>query len=129
MAQFLVVRLHYALMKKSIPWLFLIPVLVLLAGLPSQLHGTSPYHISTVSYVLSIFGWLFTFGGIFALYRASRWSQVFFALVGLVVIADVGYRLWIGPRSFLHFIFDLAVIWLAIAMVRSFPSANEDDAA
>jgi hypothetical protein len=116
-------------MNKFIPWLFLIPVLALLAGLPSQLHGTLPYHISTASYILSIFGWLFTFCGIFAMSRASRWSQLFFAFVGLVVIVDIGYRLWVGPRSLLHFIFDLVVIWVAIALVRSFPSAKQDDAA
>jgi len=111
------------------PWLFLIPVLALLAGLPSQLSGHLPYHISTASYILSIFGWLFTFCGIFALSRASRLSQLFFALVAVVVIVDVGYRLWVGPRSLLHFIFDIAVILVAIAVARSFPLAKQNDAA
>jgi len=116
-------------MTKIMPWLFLIPVLALLAGLPSQLHGHLPYQISTSSYILSIFGWLFTFCGVFALSRASRLSQLFFAFVGLVVIVDIGYRLWVGPRSWLHFVFDLVVIWVAIAMIRSYPSTKHDEAA
>ena len=116
-------------MIKFMPWLFLIPVVALLAGLPSQLHGQLPYHISTASYILSIFGWLFTFCGVFALSRASRLCQLFFALVALVVIVDVGYRLCFGPRSLFHFIFDIAIILAAIAVAGSFPLAKHDDAA
>jgi len=61
--------------------------------------------------------------------RGSRWSQFFFAFVGLIVIVDAGYRLWVGPRSFLHFIFDLVLILIAIALMRGFRSAKQDDAA
>ena len=116
-------------MKKFTPWLFLIPLLALLAGLPAQLQGHLPYHISMVSYVLSIFGWLFTFCGVFAISRASGLSRLFFVLVALVVIMDAGYRLWIGPRDWLNFTFHLIVLWLVIALARSFPSTKHDDAA
>jgi hypothetical protein len=115
-------------MSKFIPWLFLIPVLALLAGLPSQLRGDLPYHVSTVSYILSIFGWLFIFCGIFALSHASKFTRLFFALFGLVVIADTGYCFWAGQRGVAHFIFDFILIWVAIAMMRSFPSARHDNA-
>ena len=114
-------------MSKFIPWLLLIPVLALLAGLPNQLRGDLPYHVSTVRYILSIFGWLFIFCGVLALYRASKLARLFFALFTLVVIADTSYCFWAGKRSVANFIFDFVFIWIAIAMVRSFPSAGHDD--
>lgn len=108
-------------MKSFTPWLLLIPVLMLLAGLPSQLRGDLPYHVSTMSYILSILGWSFTFCAIFALSRGSRWCQLFFACIGVVMLVDTGYRLWVGPRSLAHIIFDIVIIWVALAFIRSFP--------
>jgi hypothetical protein len=115
-------------MKKIAPWLFLIPVLALLAGLPSQLHGHVYYKISNVNYVLSIFGWLFIFCGVFALNRGSESFRIFFSAVGLIMIASIGYKLWIGQRGWIDLIFDLVVLWIAIAMVRTGISSGHDDA-
>ncbi|MEI9962533.1 MAG: hypothetical protein WDM76_15860 [Limisphaerales bacterium] len=76
------------------PFLFLIPVLLLLAGLPSQLRGNLPYRISNFSYIASIFAWLFLFCGFFAMNRGSKWYLLFFILVALGIVIKVGYKLF-----------------------------------
>lgn len=83
-------------MNKFLPWLFLIPVLLLLAGLPFQIYGHLPYRISTVSYVLSLIGWTFSFCGILALSRGSKRCVWFFVLVAVTVIVRAIYGFWGG---------------------------------
>jgi predicted MFS family arabinose efflux permease len=84
-------------MKKSVPFLFLIPVLLLLVGLPSQLRGNLPYQISNFNYVASIFAWLFLFCGLFAMNRGSKWYRLFFILLVLEIVVKVGYKLFSAP--------------------------------
>jgi energy-converting hydrogenase Eha subunit G len=81
-------------MRKFTPFLFLIPVVLLLAGLPSQLHGNLPYQISNFNYIASIFAWLFLFCGFFAMNRGSKWYLLFFVLVALGIVTKVGYKLF-----------------------------------
>jgi hypothetical protein len=80
--------------RRIFPFLFLIPVLLLLIGLPSQLHGNLPYPISNFNYVVSILGWLFLFCGFFAMTRGSKWCLLFFILVALGIVIKVSYNLW-----------------------------------
>jgi energy-converting hydrogenase Eha subunit G len=84
-------------MTKFIPFLFLIPVLLLLAGLPLQLHGKLPYQTSNFNYIASIFAWLFLFCGFFAMNRGSKWHLLFFILVALGTVVKVGYKLFSAP--------------------------------
>jgi hypothetical protein len=102
-------------------WLFLIPVLASLVGLPLQLQGDLPYKISTATYVLGILGWFFMFCGMYAQERQSKWSRLFYIFVTVILIGETGYRLWLGQSSFPFIIFNLIIIWIAIAFVRSCP--------
>lgn len=109
-------------MIKYIPWFFLIPVLVLLIGLPSQLRGQLPYAISTVSYILSIFGWLFIFCWSLALNRgSSRWCRIFYGLFALNVAVNIGYKFWIGQRSLYHITTDIVVLLVVTVFFCSIP--------
>jgi hypothetical protein len=84
-------------MTKFVPFLFLIPVLLLLAGLPLQLHGKLPYHDSNFNYIASIFAWSFLCCGFFAMNRGSKWYLLFFILGVLVIVVKVGYKLFSAP--------------------------------
>jgi hypothetical protein len=108
-------------MKKFTPFLLLIPVVVLLAGLPSQLHGKLSYHISTFSYVASIsHGYLFS-AGFFPVIRRPKWSWLFWVLVALDVLVKAVHGLWIGQNGLVYFLFQLVVgcIFIAIAFAVS----------
>jgi hypothetical protein len=80
-----------------LPFFFLIPVLILLAGLPSQLHGKLPYQISNFNYIASIFAWLFLFCGFFTMNRGSKWCLLFFILLVSEIVVKVGYKLFSAP--------------------------------
>jgi hypothetical protein len=95
-------------MRKFIPFLFLVPVLVLLAFLPGQLQGQSPYPVSLLTYFESLVGWLLLSCGVFAMSRGSRWSRVFFVSTGLVMIAGAGYSLLLGKLGLFTFVGVLA---------------------
>ena len=84
-------------MTKFVPFLLLIPVLLLLAGLPSQFRGDLPYQISNFNYIASIFAWLFLSCGFFAMNRGSKWYRAFFVLVALGIVVKVGYKLFFAP--------------------------------
>jgi hypothetical protein len=118
-------------MRKFIPLLFLVPVLVLLAFLPGQIRGQSPYPVSLLTYFESLVGWLLLFCGVFAMSRGSRWSRVFFVSTGLVMIAGAGYGLWIGKLGFFTFAGVLVgtVVFMGYAYILSPPIRKrlEDD--
>ena len=103
-------------MRKITLFLFLIPVLVLLAGLPSQLHGTLPYHISTFSYIASIFGWTLMFGAILTQFRCPEWGRIFWILVALNVVVSAAHSLWIGQNGVVHFLFELVAAYICVAI-------------
>jgi energy-converting hydrogenase Eha subunit G len=84
-------------MTKFVPILLLVPVLLLLAGLPSQLRGDLPYHISNFNYIASIFAWSFLFCGFLAMNRGSKWYLLFFILLVLEIVIKVGYKLFSEP--------------------------------
>jgi len=106
-----------------LPFLFLIPVVLLLAGLPSQLHGKLPYHISTFSYVASIFGWLFMSCAFFTQVRWPKWGRLFWILVALDVLVRAVHGLWTGQNELVHFLFELVVacVFIVIAFAVSPP--------
>jgi hypothetical protein len=81
-------------MTKFVPFLFLIPVLLLLAGLPIQLRGNLPCQISNFNYIASIFAWLFLFCGFIAMNHGSKWYLIFFILFVLGIVVKVGYKLF-----------------------------------
>jgi hypothetical protein len=95
-------------MRKFIPFIFLLPVLLLLVFLPRQLRGQSPYPVSLLTYFESLVGWLLLFCGVFAMSRGSRWSRVFFVSTGLVMIAGAGYSLLLGKLGLFAFVGVLA---------------------
>ncbi|HEX3890557.1 MAG TPA: hypothetical protein VHX90_06870 [Verrucomicrobiae bacterium] len=108
-------------MTKFIPFLFLIPVLLLLAGLPLQLHGKLPYQISNFNYIASIFAWLFLSCGFFAMNHGSKWYRLFFVLVALEIVVSAGYNLWIGQIGVVYFLFKCIVAYVVIACVFPLP--------
>jgi Kef-type K+ transport system membrane component KefB len=103
------------------PFLFLIPVFLLLAGLPSQLQGNLPYQISNFNYIASIFAWLFLFCGFFAMNRGSQWSRLFFVLLALEIVVSAGYSLRIGQSGVIYFLFKLIVAYVIMACVFPLP--------
>ena len=102
-----------------LPFFFLIPVLLLLMGLPSQLHGTLAYHISTFSYLASIFGWTFVFGAILTQFRWPKWGRMFWILVALNVIVTATHSLWIGQTGVFYFLFELVAACICSAIAFS----------
>ena len=99
-----------------LPFFFLIPVLLLLMGLPSQLHGTSPYHTSTFSYVASVFGWMFVFGAILIQFRRPKWGRMFWILVALNVVVSATHSLWISQNGVVYFLFELVAAYICLAI-------------
>jgi predicted MFS family arabinose efflux permease len=98
-----------------LPFFFLIPVLLLLMGLPSQLHDSLPYHISTFSYIASIFGWFLMSCAFFTQVRSPKWSRLFFLLIALGIIVNAGYNLWTGQNGLIHFLFELVVAYITVS--------------
>ena len=95
-------------MRKFTPFIFLLPVLLLLVFLPRQLRGEMPYPVSMLTYFESLVVWLLLFCAVFAMSRGSRWSRFFFISTGLVMIAGAGYSLWIGKLGLFTFVGVLA---------------------
>lgn len=102
-------------MKRLFPWIFLAPVLFLLAMLPWQLRGELPYRVTTFRYVESLFMWMLFFVAFVGMSRRARWTRPILALVGVEMLVSSAISVWTGGMGVATFLIVLAVVCFGIA--------------
>jgi hypothetical protein len=98
--------------KKFGPFLFLIPIILLLAWLPHTLRGNEAYHLSPTSHVLSILFWSLMFCVILGLNRRAGYTRPFIILLAMAGFARCLYRFSTAEIGFVHCILVMVGICL-----------------
>jgi hypothetical protein len=114
-------------MKKSTPYLLLLPAVILLFDLPAAFRGQSLYPLTPISLILAILEWVAIFCLFYSFNYGFRWVRVF-AIVTAVIFWTRGiYRFEIGEENLVPFLFTCLVgsIWLMFGIIPSLSRKKE----